>query len=67
MKHIKGRRFSDFTVYHQSTAGDPDAHKDGPWFYEPHGWEMNEVYSDGYATYHEALRAAMTDLSWRDE
>lgn len=45
-------------VYHRLTAGRPDLHRDGDWYYQPVGEGAGEVYSPGYATADEALAAA---------
>lgn len=46
-----------YRVYHKSEAGSPEAHEDGPWFYEPAEWDEGEVYSPGFMTVDEAETA----------
>lgn len=48
----------EFVVYHRDNAGSPDVHEGGPWFFEPVEWGAGEVYSGGYTTAVQALRAA---------
>lgn len=63
MKKTKGRRFNKFVVYHKSTAGTPELHKGGPWFYQPLDFDGGEVWSVGHRSYRAALKAASAEVS----
>lgn len=52
---------TEFTVYHVSEAGQPNAHDTahGEWFFEPENYSSGDVYSEGYSTKEEAEQAAI--------
>ncbi len=59
-------RYTTYTVYHRSAAGDPGAHNStrGDWYFEPSDWDGGDVYSEGYPTQRAAEEAAR---EWEDK
>lgn len=54
----------EYTVYHRSAAGNPDAHArtNGDWFFQPsEDAPQGEVWSKGYRTPRLAIEAAQTE------
>lgn len=57
-----------YTVYHKSQTGSGiSLHKDGPWFFEPAGYDGGDVFSAGYPTKEKAATAAELLAAENDE
>ncbi len=57
--NIVGEGFpvGDFIIYHKDESGYPEAHEGGPWFFEPKDFGGGEVFSEGFRSKLEAIKA----------
>ena len=68
MKHTTVKTKSgESVVFHKSQTGWPQLFHGGPWFFEPVNWNINEVYSCGFATQRAALEAAEEEEADREQ
>ena len=59
MTRTRTTKSGEFLAYHKRESGCPEAHKRGPWFFQPsENYSSGEVFSEGFPTLASALEVA---------